>query len=167
MSGVSCRRLGPDDQADWRRLRLEGLERFPNAFLTTFAEQSARTPDQDRALLSHGTWRGLFSGTQMIGLGALIPMRHQAARHRTELGAFYITPDHWGGGAAQYLWDALVAEARAAGALQIELSVSSQNPRAIRFYERNGCERVGVQPRAVLADGVATDDFAYVCYLDR
>ena len=167
MSGFSCRVLTPDDQPDWRRLRLEALERFPSAFLTTAAEQSARTPAQDRDFLSHGRWRGLFAAGDLIGLAALIPMTAASARHRTELGAFYVTPDHWGGGAAQFLWESLVAEARAWGAMQLELSVSAENPRAIRFYERNGCERVGLQPRAIFVDGVPKDDFAYVMYLDR
>lgn len=159
--------LTPADQPNWRRLRLEALESYPAAFLTTAGEQRARPASVDRAALSGGNWRGLYHEREMIGIGALIPMQQEACAHRMQIGAFYVVEAHWGSGAAQVFLDALITKARKRGAGQLELSVAADNPRAIRFYERNGFERYGTQPRAVILDGVAQDDFFYVRMLDR
>ena len=164
---VDTRALTPADQPVWRQLRLEALETFPEAFLTTADEQRRRAASDDRAQLAQGRWRGLFHTNRLIGMGALIPQSYSAASHRFEVGAFYVSQDHWGTGAAQSFLDALEREARQKGALQLELSVAAGNARAIRFYERNGFERFGTQPRAIILDGVAKDDFFYVKMLDR
>ena len=158
--------LTPADQQAWRAVRLEALTRFPEAFLTTAEEQRARPASEDRASLAQGNWRGLTDDDDLAAIAALIPMRYAAAAHRFEIGALYVKEDHWGSGAAQALLDALTDEARGRGALQLELSVAASNPRAIRFYERNGYVRYGTQPRAILMDGQGQDDFFYVRMLD-
>ncbi len=164
---LSVRVLGAGDQPVWRALRIEALDRFPTAFLTTGAEQRARSSTADIAMLEQGAWRGLFSGRDLIGQAALLPMAYAAARHRMEIGGFYVTPDHQGAGAAQILLEALEGEAASHGALQLELSVAADNARAIRFYERNGFERFGTQPRAIIFEGEPQDDYYYVKFLDR
>ena len=161
------RLLTPADQPEWRHLRLMALEQFPMAFITTAKEQHARPASEDRAALSRGNSRGLFLKNQMIGIAALIPMLRDACRHRMEIGAVFVVEDHWGTGAAQWFIEAIEAEARGRGALQLELSVAADNPRAIRFYERNGFERFGTQPRAIILDCAVQDDFSYVKMLDR
>lgn len=161
------RALTPADQPHWRTLRLEALERFPEAFLTTAAEQRRRPASDDRAKLAQGRWRGLFKADTLIGQAALTSMAYSAAAHRFEISAFYVTEAQWGTGAAQSFLNALEAEALQKGARQLELSVAGTNPRAIRFYERNGFERYGTQPRAIMIDGVGQDDFFYVKMLDR
>ena len=164
---TETRILTPADQPQWRQLRLEALERFPQAFLTTAEEQRTRAASDDRAQLAQGRWRGLFHEGELIGLGALIPMAYAAASHRFEVGALYVSERFWGTDAAQSFLDDLEAEARQKGALQLELSVAASNPRAIRFYERNGYKRFGTLPRAILVDGAGQDDFFYVKMLDR
>lgn len=162
----SVHALTPADQPAWRGMRLEALHEFPTAFLTTYDEQRTRPAADDRAMLAGGAWRGLFEGSQMIGIGAFLRHTKAAAAHRVELGAIYVSPAHWGTGAGTHLMDSLEGEARAVGALQLELSVAANNPRAIRFYERCGFARFGTQPRAIVLDGVGYDDFFYVKHLD-
>ena len=164
---IHLRVLTPADQPKWRALRLEALERNPAAFLTTAEEQRNRPASEDRAQLALGNWRGLFLNEDvLIGLAALIPFRHLAAAHRIEMGAVYVAEGHQGSGAGQAMMDALLKEAQTRGALQIELSVAANNARALRFYERNGFKRFGVQPRAILVEGVGQDDVFMVRMLD-
>lgn len=162
----SVRQLHPVDQPQWRALRLDALQRYPEAFLTTHAEQMARSDTEDATMLAQGNWFGLFFDEEMIGQGAMIPVSYAAGRHRAEIGGVYITPDNHGAGAAGALLDGLVEAAKAKGIKQLELSVAANNPRAIRFYERNGFERYGTQPRAIILDGTPQDDFFYVRFLD-
>ena len=160
-----ARRLTQADQPAWRNLRIEALERFPSAFLTGVEEQQQRSAAKDRAGLATGNWWGLFD-TEMIGQAALIPMPQIACTHRMEIGAFYLTPGFQGTGAAEYLMQTMEDAARARDALQLELSVAASNPKAIRFYEKLGFRRYGIQPRAVILNGQPQDDLFYVKMLD-
>lgn len=54
-----------------------------------------------------------------------------------ELTALYVHPDRWGGGAGQLLIERAHEELARAGG-EAELTVLADNPRARRFYERNG-----------------------------
>ena len=73
-----------------------------------------------------------------------------------ELFRFYIDKDWHGKGIALPLMEACYAEARARGARTICLSVWQENPRAIRFYEKNGYRIAGTQPY-ILGNDVQTD----------
>ncbi len=164
---LHVRTLTPEDQPSWRSLRLHALDTYPSAFLTTAAEQRARSADQDRAGLARGNWRGLFlSEDRLIGLAALIPMQHAEAKHRMEVGAIYVHPSYHGTPAAQTLLTRLKSEAKDKGALQLELLVEASNTRAIQFYERNGFVQYGRQPRAAITDHGTYDDCFFVCFLD-
>jgi putative acetyltransferase len=59
-----------------------------------------------------------------------------------------VSPGHWGAGVARALLD----HARGISPLGLGLHVNQQNPRAIRFYEREGFVRIGegVNPRSGL-----------------
>ena len=54
----------------------------------------------------------------------------------------YVRPAARGTGAATAILDALHAEARAAGATQAILETGTAQHEAVRFYEREGYERV-------------------------
>lgn len=162
----SVRSLTPDDQPIWRALRLAGLRDTPHAFLTTAAEQEARTADTDRAMLAQGRWRGVFAKDVLAGIAALLPMPQKMAAHRAEVGAVYVAPAYRGAGIAYILMQALENEARSTGILQLELDVASANTRAIRFYEGLGYVRIGLRPRAIWTADGPLDDYTYLKYLD-
>lgn len=63
----------------------------------------------------------------------------------TELSKCYVHPEHHGQGAATRLMKASLADAADKGAAGVWLGVNSQNAKAIRFYEKNGFERVGTK----------------------
>ena len=161
------RKLTPADQPEWRALRLEALRQYPHAFLTTYAEQRARPAADDRAMLAKDAWRGLYQSNELVGIAALLRPSAQTMRHRAELGALYVTPHLWGKGAAQCFIVALEDEVLKKGGLQMELTVATNNARAIRFYERNGYKKYGTQPRAVIQNDVPQDDAFYVKLLDQ
>lgn len=56
-----------------------------------------------------------------------------------ELSRCYVLPEHHGHGGAQRLLDDTLAQVSGA----IRLTVNEQNARAIRFYQRNGFNKVG------------------------
>jgi diamine N-acetyltransferase len=86
--------------------------------------------DEDDA--AQGEWR------------AYAQTRHNPAEpHRLELKRFYVAPAWQGRGTAGALMAHCIAEARAAGASEMWLTVWEGNPRATRFYERVGFRPIG------------------------
>ena len=65
------------------------------------------------------------------------------ARATLELKRLYLLPGHFGLGLGDALMDWTDTIARARGCDQVALSVFSQNPRAIRFYQRHGFTSAG------------------------
>lgn len=60
-----------------------------------------------------------------------------------QLSQLYVAAGHRGGGVANALMDWTVETARAKGADELLLTVWEHNPRAQRFYEKNGFVHVG------------------------
>jgi ribosomal protein S18 acetylase RimI-like enzyme len=60
-----------------------------------------------------------------------------------QLHQIYVLERARSGGVGAALLQAVIAEARARGAASLWLGVWSQNPRAVRFYERHGFAIVG------------------------
>lgn len=66
-----------------------------------------------------------------------------AVRAGSELRSLYVVPDAWGTGAATALMDAALDAIRADDHTEASLWVVDVNPRARRFYEREGWEPTG------------------------
>ena len=162
---MKARVLTEQDQPIWRALRLEGLELFPNAFLTTFEESEARPASGEREMLAQGNFFGVFEARALVAMGACRVMRMRATGHRAEIGPFYVTPALQGGGAGDVLMNAMKSHAQTRGAWQLELFVANDNPRARRFYERHGFSARGMLPNAALVNGKMTDDVFLVADL--
>ena len=72
-------------------------------------------------------------GEEIVGFASAVSRDEQSARPR-ELESLYLLAEHHGSGAGQALLEASLGDAPAF------LFVAGDNPRAIRFYERNGFE---------------------------
>ena len=78
---------------------------------------------------------------RVVAFASLGPARDDAARDdaaRGELYAIYALPDAWGSGAGRALLEAGVEALREGGYREAILWVLDDNPRARRFYEREG-----------------------------
>jgi ribosomal protein S18 acetylase RimI-like enzyme len=71
------------------------------------------------------------AGGEILGFAAARTRDEESVRPR-ELEAIYLLADHHGSGVGQALLDAAIGDAPAF------LFVARDNPRAIRFYQRNG-----------------------------
>lgn len=156
--GIEVTRLGPEDVATWRVLRLEALSLYPENFLTTHTEERARTDAQRAEMLSRRQVFAAYVDGAPAGTAALDPETAPALAHRATLNAFYARKAFHGAGVAQTLLDHAIKAASNQGFVQLELTVAADNPRAIRFYERNGFESWGLLPRAVRLPDRYQDD---------
>jgi len=60
------------------------------------------------------------------------------AQHVAMLGTFAIRPDLHGSGVAKPIMENVIQDLRADGVKRVEVIVESDNPKAIRFYEKLG-----------------------------
>jgi len=100
------------------------LERTENAFL----------------IAEHG---GELAGYAFVRDARLDVDAFEDESRSVELVRFYVDPRWHGQGIARSLMDAVAAEVRARGAVLLWLGVWERNPRAIRFYEKQGFRDVG------------------------
>lgn len=72
--------------------------------------------------------------------------RRYKTRHRAELGVS-VAREYWGLGIGRALTEACIESAKAAGYVQLELSVVSENLRAIALYKKLGFVEYGRNPK--------------------
>ncbi len=85
-------------------------------------------------------------GVRVVGFSSFGPERERARGFtgRGEVWAFYLHPDHWGGGVADEMMRHTEERLQAEGFDLAVLWVLDDNPRARAFYERHGWAATGI-----------------------
>ena len=161
---VTIRPVCEADADAYRELRIEALRSVPTAFGSDVARESARTLDQWREQMRAGTGDGDKLTSVAEAAGALVAMTTFVQetgvklQHQANIYAVYVRPDWRGAG----LLDTFVAQGTAWAVQRnvrlLKLSVSANNAPAIRAYIRLGFQVYGLDPEAVLWDGVYYDE---------
>lgn len=84
--------------------------------------------------------------------------RRPRVRHSGEFG-MSVRKQAWGLGIGSLMLDALIAWAREAAIVKIDLRVLTDNQRAIRLYERKGFAIEGTLRKQIYLDGVYFDHY--------
>jgi putative acetyltransferase len=71
-----------------------------------------------------------------------------------------VHPDHRGRGLGDRLIDVTLSAARERGLEQVELSVRTDNEKAIALYDKKGFTVVGTSPRAIKIEGAYYDCYS-------
>ncbi len=160
------RRLTPGDWRAFRSIRLEMLEQAPTGFGSTHAEWAEKAPDQIMAWLEEIHLWAVVEGGSIRATTGWHPMGGAVTRHRGHVIAVYTTPDARGRGLAAQLLTAVADDARAHGAIQLELDVGAENTAARAAYSAAGYREVGSIPRALNHGGHIHDQLYMVLPLD-
>lgn len=133
-------------EADWRSvrdLRLEMLRDAPDAFETTYAQVADRTEaDWRRVAGSDAVTLQARRGDEVLGTVTVLLDQEPGTAH---LVAMYAVPSARGRGVAEQLVRGALDLARAGGAHEVTLEVTSSNTAAIRLYQRCGFAFTGAQ----------------------
>lgn len=98
---------------------------------------------------------------EVLGMAGLHPDHPSPRRAHTRSLGLWVAPQHRGQGVARALMQGLVDYAdNWLGVLRLELTVYTDNPRAIALYEHFGFEREGLHRGYGLRDGVYVDALA-------
>ncbi|KYG58831.1 GNAT family N-acetyltransferase [Planococcus maritimus] len=162
---MEFRRLTQDDADQYRELRLTALQTDADAFSTDFNEANARPVSATAKNLANpsAVTFGAYDDGRLLAVMTLLRLSGKKTSHRAEVLAVYAAEEARGTGVASKLLDHLLVFAVDwEGLEQLELAVNSANPRAVRFYERSGFERIGTTPNAQKAGSRYIDELLMV-----
>jgi RimJ/RimL family protein N-acetyltransferase len=164
------RRLEPSDVDAFRAVRLDALRLHPEAFGASYEDEAAldRAQFLERLSTSGLVRFGAFDEHgSMVGLIGLVIRSGAKQRHKAFLFSMYVDAAHRGTGLAQQLVEAVIAAAREAGAIVLQLSVAAGNAPALRLYRRMGFTTYGIDRRSLKVGDRFHDEELMALDLDR
>jgi len=165
IEAVTVRRLDSEDLQPWKEIRRSALETTPTAFGRTLTSFLAQSDSDHRQKLSGSVVFGAFIQGNIVGSAGWYPVDYQTESHRGKVNSVFVRPAYRRQGIAAKLMQYIIADAKRF-VLQLELSVTVGQDRAIGFYRRQGFDIVGTIPRALCHDGVFSDEHLMVRNLD-
>lgn len=144
---MEIREVRPDEWRSLKRLRLRALEEDPDAFGSTFAEESARPDAAWRSRAREGWGHGpqltlaAVDGDRWFGMAVcVIP---EAEARSANVYAMWVDPAARRQGVGRSLLQALTEWAASKGAAELLLTVAETNTAAVTLYERAGFASTG------------------------
>jgi ribosomal protein S18 acetylase RimI-like enzyme len=156
-AAFDLRRLGPEDAALYREIRLEALSDSPDAFASTLEVEQKRPLDWFAARLTDAVVLGAFSESQLAGVAGFYVQPRPKHGHKGMLWGMYVQPEHRAAGIGRLLVEAIIEHARQHVEL-IQLFVITDNLPARRLYTRLGFVEYGIERHATKYRGEYHDD---------
>jgi RimJ/RimL family protein N-acetyltransferase len=148
---IKIRRLTPADAASYRDIRLDGLRCNPEAFGSTFEDESARPLTFFSERLGGSAAFGAFHDSELVGIAGLLIREGRKEAHKGLLVGMYVRPSERKAGVGRRLVETIVEFACQRVEL-IQLAVVSDNEQARRLYERLGFVEYGIERKALKQD---------------
>jgi ribosomal protein S18 acetylase RimI-like enzyme len=150
---MEVRFLTPDDAAEWLRLRVEALERNPQAFSASLDEYRSLHPEDVKKRLwsdADGFVVGGFQDSHLVGVAGFYREKGPKSRHKGRVWGVYVTPEARSAGVGRRVMQALLRRINSIEGLdQVLLSVAATQMPAIRLYRSLGFESFATEPRAL------------------
>ncbi|KTS27099.1 MULTISPECIES: GNAT family N-acetyltransferase [Pantoea] len=152
----TLRRLTSSDSVGYRAIRLDGLQRHPEAFGADYARERSEPDAFFAALLQNNTvLAGFDPQGEIVGVTGLRFHPGQKQRHVATIWGMYVLPEWRGSGLAKTLLMTAIAQAREC--ISIRLAVSATNAAATALYRSAGFTTYGTDVAALYVDGVFHD----------
>jgi len=160
---LEIRKLTQRDAALWWNLRLEMLEREPQAFSSSAEDHRKTTVEMAAARIGFPSQEnfvmGAFEDGSLVGVAGFYREQERKSRHKGHVWGVYVKATRRGSGVGRSLMHRMIEEAKhEAGLEQIMLTVTSEQVAARRLYESLGFRIFGREPRALLIDGRYVDE---------
>jgi len=156
--------LTQNEWQSWKNIRLEALKNMPEAFGSSFEEESNLLDNDFQETLNKNNVFGAFHNDELIGCAAFRCLNSVKTRHRGILWGMYIKPEYRGVGVADNLLKTIILFAKTK-VVQLHLTCVANNNSAVKFYLRNGFEIYGTASRALQIDKQYYDELLMVLTL--
>jgi ribosomal protein S18 acetylase RimI-like enzyme len=163
---ISLRRLVRADVAAYREIRLEALERHPEAFGASFDDEMAQPiAAYERRIVQSEVFGG-FVGPSLMGIARFSIEPGPKRRHVGVLTGMYVREAARGTGLASGLVLNVIEAAR--GRVErLHLIVTATNERALRLYRRHGFRIYATEAGALKVGGEYFDEHMMTLDLER
>jgi RimJ/RimL family protein N-acetyltransferase len=166
IGAVQIRRLEPTDAALYREIRLEALQKNPEAFGSTFERENAQPISWFEAAIGRAAIFGAFLDGKLAGIAGFSAQEGSKQAHKGVLWAMYVRSTARGTGVGKQLVAAVLDHARGRVEM-VQLTVVSENEAACRLYKAMGFVEYGFEKRALRQGGRYYDEFLMVKFLDE
>ncbi|NKB59865.1 MAG: GNAT family N-acetyltransferase [Alphaproteobacteria bacterium] len=154
---ADVRRLTASDAEIYREIRLEGLDRHPEAFGASFDTEATEDIAFFAGRLTGSTVFGGFDGQALLGVAGCFTTTQEKERHKATLFGMYVREAARGKGLGKLLVEAVLKEAGNHAEI-IRLTVVTTNAAARDLYERCGFECYGIEPKSLKVAGRYYDE---------
>jgi ribosomal protein S18 acetylase RimI-like enzyme len=163
LTQIQIRLLTSEDADEWWRLRLESLQRDPQAFSASVEDGQSLTADDVRKRFNSDApdffVMGAFEDEKLTGMCGFFREKGLKTRHKARVWGVYVTSASRGKGLGRSLLQALLDRAATIdGVDQILLSVATTQSAAIALYRSLGFQSYGCEPRALKIGGQFIDE---------
>jgi RimJ/RimL family protein N-acetyltransferase len=150
---ITIRVLSAADAEIYRAIRLEALQQAPEAFASSYDEESARPLEVFRERLA-GKFGGItfaaFVAGEIAGTAGGVREDRLKTRHKLLLVGVYVRQAHRRHGLGEQLVSRVLQHARELGDVRVvQLKVACDNRPASALYERLGLTVYGIERRAI------------------
>jgi RimJ/RimL family protein N-acetyltransferase len=166
ISGPQIRRLEISDAALFRDIRLEALQKNPEAFGSTYERENAQPLSWFEATLGATDIFGAFVDGTLAGMAGYSARENSKQAHKGLLWTMYVRPAARNMGLGKILVAAVLEHARGRVEM-VQLTVVSENESAHRLYRAMGFVEYGYEKRALKHDGRYYDEILMVNFLDE
>jgi GNAT superfamily N-acetyltransferase len=158
-SSLKVRRLGANDVADYRELRLECLKAHPEAFSSSFEDEAAQPASWwERRLATNATFGGWVDTSPLVGVASFILRDRIKLAHKGVLSGMYVRPQARGTGLAAALVHGVIEHARTTRVEDICLKVVASNAAAYCLYSGAGFQEYGLELNALKVEDKYYDE---------
>jgi ribosomal protein S18 acetylase RimI-like enzyme len=164
-SDAEIRMLTATDAALFRAVRLEALQQSPEAYGSSFEQESARPLSWFEERVSQSDIFGAFAAGELRGIVGFAMQESPKKRHKGLLWGMYVRPAARNSGLGQRLVEAVLRHAAARAVGLVDLTVVSENRPALRLYENLGFVEYGHEKMSLKLNGRYYDEILMVKYL--
>jgi GNAT superfamily N-acetyltransferase len=154
---ISIRRMAGTDAPLYRDIRLEALQRSPEAFGSTFESENSQPLTWFADRLGSAEVLGAFYDAEILGIAGFFVQHGLKRSHKGMLWGMYVRSNARSAGVGRQLGEAIIDLARSRVEL-IQLSVVQDNAHARRLYASLGFAEYGVERNALKQNGRYYDE---------
>jgi len=166
---IQYRKLFPKDAKEYRKIRLECLEKYPDNFGSTFQEERIRPKlaiEESIEQQANGKFViGVFNGEELIGICGFSQEPRPKTRHIGTIIQMYVRAEYGGKGIGLELLKMAIHEGFKIPEIeQLLLGVVATNKSANRIYEQAGFQQYGLLKNYFKAGNAYSDQRLMVLY---
>lgn len=160
----SIRCLTAEDVRSYRDIRLESLQTAPDAYASSYEEESVQNDTFFIGRIEDGGTFGCFSNDVLIGVSGYFVNKHIKCAHVAAIWGVYLKPEYRGQGLATHLLERVIASLPDS-IEQVRLSAGRHNDAARALYRKAGFVEYGLKERVLKIDAQYYDNILMVKFL--